>query len=366
MSNTSINVLDSDLARDIAVPAWSFRALKNVPVGSLRQDSDEAVNFIASLAASVRNIASHDNPYHPIVFSNDSLMWEYADDCVSVRYSTSRNWDYDDEAKKTPERYSIGVNNLLWAKIIGHDGSTLVGCDGCYGEYHDVFSMSAVDRDIDHATLDAFALDESWITHLAHLPGTEEDLVYLVDEVGLDMSYVVNIEKDEELAAEDERFLKVLTVGGNPKVVRDFIALASDDPGATDAALDDMDGDSGVILEFACRETRDLAKSVLVGLGASVEGCERGAGPVMARTTDARMPVAKRPTRFSITVTDPGEHKASVINALRDTTGIDILEAFDIVDSCPSVVAECDQQDVAPIMKRLAEAGASLTIKMIS
>ena len=359
MSTVSKSIFDSDLDRDISVPRWSFHVWKDVPLTTFLQDGEGAVNFIASLAASVRDIAQLGGDCSPSLGTDEGLEWEFADGHVSVCYSASRAWDEDADAEKTTERYSVGVSDLLWAGAIGLGDRTLVSCPAPYGGYHDAFSMRVVDRDVDRATVSALALDGGWVGHLAGLPGAEEDLARLAGAGGIDAGSVACIDDDGDLEEEAGRLVKISGCG-DPEALGALVALVGGDPAMNDIALAGLAGSRGVVLGFRSREARDLATTVLTRLGADVEG-----------STDATNAAADAPepeahARFSVTITDPGKHKARVVNAMREIEDIGIDEAFDLLGSCPSLFTECDWGDVAPIMKRLAEAGASLAFEQVS
>jgi large subunit ribosomal protein L7/L12 len=74
--------------------------------------------------------------------------------------------------------------------------------------------------------------------------------------------------------------------------------------------------------------------------------------------------VAEEQTEFTVTLTDFGANKVSVIKAVRELTGLGLKEAKDLVDGTPKPVKEAvSKADAEAAKKKLEEAGAKAEIK---
>ncbi len=73
---------------------------------------------------------------------------------------------------------------------------------------------------------------------------------------------------------------------------------------------------------------------------------------------------AEEQTEFTVTLTDFGANKVSVIKAVRELTGLGLKEAKDLVDGTPKPVKEAvSKADAEAAKKKLEEAGAKAEIK---
>ena len=82
------------------------------------------------------------------------------------------------------------------------------------------------------------------------------------------------------------------------------------------------------------------------------------AGPAAAAA------VAEEQTEFTVTLTEVGANKVSVIKAVRELTGLGLKEAKDLVDGAPKPVKESVPKAAAEeAKKKLEEAGAKAEIK---
>ena len=82
------------------------------------------------------------------------------------------------------------------------------------------------------------------------------------------------------------------------------------------------------------------------------------AGPAAAAA------VAEEQTEFTVTLTEIGANKVSVIKAVRELTGLGLKEAKDLVDGAPKAVKESVPKVAAEeAKKKLEEAGAKAEIK---
>ena len=74
--------------------------------------------------------------------------------------------------------------------------------------------------------------------------------------------------------------------------------------------------------------------------------------------------VVEEQTEFTVTLTDFGANKVSVIKAVRELTGLGLKEAKDLVDGTPKPVKEAvSKTDAEAAKKKLEDAGAKAEIK---
>lgn len=73
---------------------------------------------------------------------------------------------------------------------------------------------------------------------------------------------------------------------------------------------------------------------------------------------------AAGPSEVTVTLTDIGGTKVAVIKAVREITGLGLVDAKGLVDKAPSVIKEnIKPEDAEEIKKKLMDAGASVEIK---
>ena len=73
----------------------------------------------------------------------------------------------------------------------------------------------------------------------------------------------------------------------------------------------------------------------------------------------AEAPVVEEKTEFDVVLKAVGANKIAVIKAVRELTGLGLVEAKKLVESAPAVVKEAQPKDVAEdYAKKLTEAGA--------
>jgi large subunit ribosomal protein L7/L12 len=86
------------------------------------------------------------------------------------------------------------------------------------------------------------------------------------------------------------------------------------------------------------------------------------AGP--AAGAAAAAPVEEQ-TEFAVTLKEyPADKKVTVINVIREITGLGLKEAKDLVEGVPSLVKESiPKADVEVIKKKLEETGAKVEVK---
>ena len=104
-------------------------------------------------------------------------------------------------------------------------------------------------------------------------------------------------------------------------------------------------------------ELNDLVKAFEEKFGVSAASLSV-AGPAAAAA------VAEEQTEFTVTLTEVGANKVSVIKAVRELTGLGLKEAKDLVDGAPKAVKESVPKAAAEeAKKKLEEAGAKAEIK---
>ena len=70
------------------------------------------------------------------------------------------------------------------------------------------------------------------------------------------------------------------------------------------------------------------------------------------------------PSEVSVTLTDVGGTKVAVIKAVREITGLGLVDAKGLVDKAPSVIKEnIKPEEAEEIKKKLMDAGASVEVK---
>ena len=120
-----------------------------------------------------------------------------------------------------------------------------------------------------------------------------------------------------------------------------------------DAFLTALDG-------MSVMDLNDLVKAIeeKFGVSAAAMSAPAGAGGGAAAA------VVEEQTEFTVTLTDFGANKVSVIKAVRELTGLGLKEAKDLVDGTPKAVKEAvSKADAEAALKKLVDAGAKAEIK---
>ena len=120
-----------------------------------------------------------------------------------------------------------------------------------------------------------------------------------------------------------------------------------------DAFLIALDG-------MSVMDLNDLVKAIeeKFGVSAAAMSAPAGAGGGAAAA------VVEEQTEFTVTLTDFGANKVSVIKAVRELTGLGLKEAKDLVDGTPKPVKEAvSKADAEAALKKLVDAGAKAEIK---
>lgn len=109
--------------------------------------------------------------------------------------------------------------------------------------------------------------------------------------------------------------------------------------------------------EMTILELNDLVKAIEEEFGVTA------AAPVaVAAVADAG--AAAAPTEVSVILTDAGQSKVGVIKAVREITGLGLVEAKALVDGAPKAIKENIKSDEAEqIKEKLVAAGATVEIK---
>ena len=109
--------------------------------------------------------------------------------------------------------------------------------------------------------------------------------------------------------------------------------------------------------EMTILELNDLIKAIEEEFGVTA------AAPVaVAAAADTAAPTG--PSEVTVTLTDVGATKVAVIKAVREITGLGLVEAKGLVDKTPSAIKENIKPEEAEAIKaKLVEAGATVEIK---
>ena len=109
--------------------------------------------------------------------------------------------------------------------------------------------------------------------------------------------------------------------------------------------------------EMTILELNDLIKAIEEEFGVTA------AAPVaVAAAAEAAAPAG--PTEVTVTLTAVGATKVAVIKAVREITGLGLVEAKGLVDKVPSAIKENIKPEEAEAIKaKLVEAGATVEIK---
>ena len=93
-------------------------------------------------------------------------------------------------------------------------------------------------------------------------------------------------------------------------------------------------------------------------------GVSAAAPIAVAGGAAAAAPVVEEKTEFDVVLKAIGGNKIAVIKAVRELTGLGLVEAKNLVESAPTTLKEAQPKDVAEgIVKTLTEAGAEAELK---
>ena len=109
--------------------------------------------------------------------------------------------------------------------------------------------------------------------------------------------------------------------------------------------------------EMTILELNDLVKAIEEEFGVTA------AAPVAVAAADAGA-AAAAPSEVSVILVDAGQSKVGVIKAVREITGLGLVEAKGIVDGAPKAIKEnIKPEEAEQIKAKLTEAGATVEIK---
>ena len=101
--------------------------------------------------------------------------------------------------------------------------------------------------------------------------------------------------------------------------------------------------------EATILELNDLVKAIEEKFDVAAAGAEEAAG---------------EPANVTVTLTEAGGTKVAVIKAVREITGLGLVDAKGLVDKAPSVIKEnIPAAEGAEIKEKLEAAGASVEVK---
>lgn len=114
------------------------------------------------------------------------------------------------------------------------------------------------------------------------------------------------------------------------------------------------------IKKMSVLELSDFVKQLEEEFGVSA------VAPVVAAGVagPATGPAAEEKTEFDVILKEVGANKVQVIKAVKDATGLGLVEAKAIVDGAPKAVKEgISKEDAEALAAKLKEAGATAEIK---
>ena len=108
-------------------------------------------------------------------------------------------------------------------------------------------------------------------------------------------------------------------------------------------------------------ELNELVHAIEEEFGVSAAAPVAVAGGAVA---GGAAPAAEEKTEFDVVLKAIGANKIAVIKAVRELTGLGLVEAKNLVESAPTTLKEAQPKDVAEgIVKTLTEAGAEAELK---
>ena len=108
-----------------------------------------------------------------------------------------------------------------------------------------------------------------------------------------------------------------------------------------------------------------LEEATILELNDLVSAIEEKFGVVAAAAVAAPAAgAAEGPTEVTVTLTDVGGTKVAVIKAVREITGLGLVDAKKLVDGAPAAIKEnISPEEAEEIKKKLMDAGASVEVK---
>lgn len=109
--------------------------------------------------------------------------------------------------------------------------------------------------------------------------------------------------------------------------------------------------------EATILELNDLVSAIEEKFG--VDAAAAVAAPAAGAAEEAA-----GPTEVTVTLTDVGGTKVAVIKAVREITGLGLVDAKKLVDGAPAAIKEnISPEEAEEIKKKLMDAGASVEVK---
>lgn len=106
-------------------------------------------------------------------------------------------------------------------------------------------------------------------------------------------------------------------------------------------------------------ELNELVKAIENEFGVSAAATAVVAGPAAAAAAPA-----EEKTEFDVVLKEIGANKIAVIKAVRELTGLGLVEAKNLVEGVPSTIKEAQPKEMADQMvAKLKEAGATAELK---
>ena len=110
--------------------------------------------------------------------------------------------------------------------------------------------------------------------------------------------------------------------------------------------------------EMTILELNDLVKAIEEEFGVTAAVAAAGPAPVEEEAAP------QGPTEVDVILAEIGQAKVAVIKAVKEITGLGLVEAKGIVDKAPAAVKEkVKPEEAEEIKKKLMEAGAVVEIK---
>ena len=108
-------------------------------------------------------------------------------------------------------------------------------------------------------------------------------------------------------------------------------------------------------------ELSELVKALEEEFGVSAAAPVAVAAAPAAGAADA--PAAEEQTEFAVVLKDPGASKINVIKAVRELTGLGLVEAKNLVESNGTVKEGLPKDEAEKMVAKLKEAGATVEMK---
>ncbi len=119
-----------------------------------------------------------------------------------------------------------------------------------------------------------------------------------------------------------------------------------------DAFLKDLEGATVV-------ELNELVKSIEEKFGVSAAAVSMGGG-----AGGAAAPAAEEQAAYTVMLTSAGEQKIAVMKIVKETLGLGLKDAKDLVDAAPSTLkAGMKKEEAQALKKKIEEAGGKVDLK---